>query len=80
MGAPTAGIIDRHGKLVWIGYSDVDKGDAFDQALEDILGGKIDLARSRALQLRTSREPPSMGQKRLANSHSLIPRAHSLWK
>lgn len=79
MSAPTA-IIDQHGKLVWIGYPDVGKGDAFDQALEDILGGKINLARSRALQLRTNREPLGIGQTRLANSHSLIPRTHSLWK
>jgi thiol-disulfide isomerase/thioredoxin len=56
MGAPTAGIIDRYGKLVWIGYPDVVKGYAFDEALEDTLAGKIDLARSRALQLSTSRE------------------------
>jgi hypothetical protein len=56
MGAPTAGIIDQHGKLVWIGYPDVDKGYAFDQALEDTLAGKIDLGRSRALQTRSSHE------------------------
>lgn len=56
MGAPTAGIIDQHGKLVWTGYPDVAKGYAFDQALEDTLAGKIDLARSRALQIRSSHE------------------------
>jgi thiol-disulfide isomerase/thioredoxin len=56
MGAPTAGIIDQHGKLVWIGYPDVAKGYAFDQALKDTLAGKIDLARSRALQIRSSHE------------------------
>jgi thiol-disulfide isomerase/thioredoxin len=56
MGAPTAGIIDQHGKLVWIGYPDVDKGYAFDQALEDTLAGKVDLARSRALQMDLTQE------------------------
>jgi thiol-disulfide isomerase/thioredoxin len=56
MGAPTAGIIDQHGKLVWIGYPDVAKGYSFDRALEDTLADKIDPARSRALQIRTSRE------------------------
>jgi len=56
MGAPTAGIIDQHGKLVWIGYPEVDKGYAFDQALEDTLAGKVDLARSRALQMDLTQE------------------------
>jgi thiol-disulfide isomerase/thioredoxin len=56
MGAPTAGIIDQHGNLVWIGYPDVAKGYTFDQALEDALAGKIDLAQSRALQTRLSQE------------------------
>jgi thiol-disulfide isomerase/thioredoxin len=56
MGAPTAGIIDQHGKLVWIGYPDVAKGYTFDQALEDTLAGKVDLARSRALQIKLSQE------------------------
>lgn len=56
MGAPTAGIIDQHGKLVWVGYPDVDKGYAFDQALQDTLAGKTDLARARALQIRASKE------------------------
>jgi thiol-disulfide isomerase/thioredoxin len=56
LGAPTAGIIDQQGKLVWIGYPDVVKGYTFDQALEDTLGGKIDLARARALQASTSLE------------------------
>jgi thiol-disulfide isomerase/thioredoxin len=56
MGAPTAGIIDQHGKLVWIGYPDMAKGYTFDQALEDTLAGKIDLARSRALQIYLSQE------------------------
>lgn len=46
MGAPTAGIIDQYGRLVWIGYPDVAKGYAFDEALEDTLAGRIDLARS----------------------------------
>jgi len=56
MGAPTAGIIDQHGKLVWIGYPDVAKGYTFDQALEDTLAGKVDLAQSRALQIKLSHE------------------------
>jgi thiol-disulfide isomerase/thioredoxin len=56
MGAPTAGIVDRHGKLVWIGYPDVAKGYTFDQALEDTLAGKVDLAQSRALQSKLSQE------------------------
>lgn len=56
MGAPTAGIIDQHGRLVWIGYPDVAKGYTFDQALNDALSGKVDLARSRALQNKLSRE------------------------
>ena len=56
MGAPTAGIVDQHGKLVWIGYPDVAKGYTFDQALEDTLAGKVDLARSRALQIELSHE------------------------
>jgi thiol-disulfide isomerase/thioredoxin len=56
MGAPTAGIIDQHGKLVWIGYPDVAKGYTFDQALEDTLAGKIDLAQARALQIKLSQE------------------------
>jgi thiol-disulfide isomerase/thioredoxin len=56
MGAPTAGIVDQHGKLVWIGYPDVAKGYTFDEALEDTLAGKVDLARSRALQIELSHE------------------------
>jgi thiol-disulfide isomerase/thioredoxin len=56
MGAPTAGIIDQHGKLVWIGYPDVAKGYTFDQALKDTLAGKVDLVRSRALQIKLSQE------------------------
>lgn len=56
MGAPTAGIIDQHGRLVWIGYPDVAKGYTFDQALEDTLAGKVDLARSQALQSELSQE------------------------
>jgi thiol-disulfide isomerase/thioredoxin len=56
MGAPTAGIVDQHGKLVWIGYPDVANGYTFDQALEDTLAGKVDLAQSRALQIKLSRE------------------------
>jgi thiol-disulfide isomerase/thioredoxin len=56
MGAPTAGIVDQHGKLVWIGYPDVAKGYTFDQALEDTLAGKVDLAQSRALQIELSHE------------------------
>jgi thiol-disulfide isomerase/thioredoxin len=56
LGAPTAGIIDQHGKLVWIGYPDVAKGYTFDQALEDTLAGKVDLARSRALQMYQTQE------------------------
>jgi thiol-disulfide isomerase/thioredoxin len=56
MGAPTAGIVDQHGKLVWIGYPDVAKGYTFDQALKDTLAGKVDLARSRALQIELSHE------------------------
>jgi hypothetical protein len=56
IGAPTAGIIDQHGKLVWIGYPDVAKGYTFDQALEDTLAGKVDLARSQALQIELSQE------------------------
>jgi len=49
-GAPTAGIIDQHGNLVWIGYPSESNGYTFDQALEDTLVGKIDLDRSHALQ------------------------------
>lgn len=56
MGAPTAGIIDKHGTLVWIGYPDVAKGYTFDQALEDTLAGTVDLARSQALQIELSQE------------------------
>jgi thiol-disulfide isomerase/thioredoxin len=56
MGAPTAGIIDQHGKLVWIGYPDLAKGYTFDQALEDTLAGKVDLVQSRALQIKLSQE------------------------
>jgi thiol-disulfide isomerase/thioredoxin len=56
MGAPTAGIIDQHGKLVWIGYPDVAKGYTFVQALEDTLAGKVDLARSHALQIELSHD------------------------
>jgi thiol-disulfide isomerase/thioredoxin len=56
LGAPTAAIIDRRGKLVWIGYPNVLKGYTFDQALEDTLDGKIDLERSRALQAGTIKE------------------------
>jgi thiol-disulfide isomerase/thioredoxin len=56
MGAPTAGIIDQYGKLVWIGYPDRIQDYGFDQALQDTLAGKVDLARSRALQLATSQE------------------------
>jgi thiol-disulfide isomerase/thioredoxin len=56
LGAPTAGIVDQHGKLVWIGYPDVAKGYTFEQALEDTLAGKVDLARSRALQIELSHD------------------------
>jgi thiol-disulfide isomerase/thioredoxin len=56
LGAPTAGIVDQHGKLVWIGYPDVAKGYTFDQALKDTLNGKVDLAQSRALQIELSDE------------------------
>ncbi len=56
LGAQTADIIDQQGKLVWIGYPDVAKGNTFDQALEDTLAGKIDLARSRALQIDLTQE------------------------
>jgi hypothetical protein len=49
-GIPTAAIVDQHGKLVWVGYPDVVQGYPFDLALKDALAGKIDLARSRALQ------------------------------
>jgi thiol-disulfide isomerase/thioredoxin len=49
-GIPTAAIVDQHGKLVWVGYPDVVQGYPFDQAIKDALAGKIDLARSRALQ------------------------------
>jgi thiol-disulfide isomerase/thioredoxin len=56
IGAPTAGIIDQHGTLVWIGYPDVAKGYTFDQALEDTFAGKVDLARSQALQIELSQE------------------------
>jgi thiol-disulfide isomerase/thioredoxin len=55
-GAPTAAIVDRRGKLVWIGYPNVPKGYTFDQALADTLNGKIDLERSRALQAETIKE------------------------
>jgi hypothetical protein len=56
LGAPTAAIVDRRGKLVWIGYPNVPKGYTFDQALADTLNGKIDLERSRALQAETIKE------------------------
>jgi thiol-disulfide isomerase/thioredoxin len=49
-GIPTACIVDRRGKLVWVGYPDVVQSYSFDQALEDTLGGKIDLVRARTLQ------------------------------
>jgi thiol-disulfide isomerase/thioredoxin len=53
-GVPTACIIDRQGKLVWVGYPDVVQSYPFDQALEDTLAGKIDLVRSRTLQTSNS--------------------------
>jgi thiol-disulfide isomerase/thioredoxin len=56
MGAPTAGIIDQQGKLVWIGYPDRAEGYTFDQALKNTLAGKSDLAQSRALQAANSEE------------------------
>jgi thiol-disulfide isomerase/thioredoxin len=56
LGAPTAGIVDQHGRLVWIGYPDVAKGYTFDQALKDTLAGKVDLTQSRALQIQLSHE------------------------
>lgn len=56
LGAPTAGIVDRRGKLVWIGYPDVAKGYTFEHALKDTLAGKVNLARSRALQIELSNE------------------------
>lgn len=56
LGVPTAGIVDREGRLVWIGYPDVPKGYSFDQALLDALADKTDLARSRDLQSQTSAE------------------------
>jgi thiol-disulfide isomerase/thioredoxin len=49
-GVPTACIIGRQGRLVWVGYPDVVQSYPFDQALEDTLAGKIDLVRSRTLQ------------------------------
>jgi thiol-disulfide isomerase/thioredoxin len=56
LGIPTACIIDQHGKLAWVGYPDLVQSYAFDQALDDTLAGKIDLARARALQASTIRE------------------------
>jgi thiol-disulfide isomerase/thioredoxin len=69
LGIPTACIIDQQGKLAWVGYPDIVQRYPFDQALEDTLAGKIDLARSRDLQSSTSREtakfkgPEAQGQK-----------------
>jgi thiol-disulfide isomerase/thioredoxin len=56
LGAPVAFIIDMRGKLAWVGYPDLVQSYAFDQALEDTLAGKTDLARARALQVATDRE------------------------
>ncbi len=56
LGIPTACIVDQHGKLAWVGYPDQVQNYAFDQALEDTVAGKIDLARARALQVSTSQE------------------------
>ena len=56
LGAPTAIIIDRHGKIAWIGYPNVNNGYTFDQALDDTLAGSVDLRRSRALQASTNRD------------------------
>jgi thiol-disulfide isomerase/thioredoxin len=56
LGIPTACIVDQHGKLAWVGYPDLVQSYAFDQALDDTLAGKIDLARARALQVSTTRE------------------------
>jgi thiol-disulfide isomerase/thioredoxin len=56
LGIPTACIIDQQGKLAWVGYPDLIQSYAFDQALDDTIGGKIDLTRARALQASTIRE------------------------
>jgi thiol-disulfide isomerase/thioredoxin len=56
LGAPTAGIVDQHGELVWIGYPDVTEAYTFDHALKDTLTGKLDLARSRAMQVELSHQ------------------------
>jgi thiol-disulfide isomerase/thioredoxin len=66
LGAPVAFIIDRQGKLAWVGYPDLVQSYAFDQAIEDTLAGKTDLQRASALQVATSRESAKLleaGQK-----------------
>jgi thiol-disulfide isomerase/thioredoxin len=66
LGAPVAFIVDREGRLAWVGYPDLIQSYAFDQALEDTLAGKADLARARALQIATSNESAKLikaGQK-----------------
>jgi thiol-disulfide isomerase/thioredoxin len=56
LGVPVAFIIDKQGNLAWVGYPDLVQSFAFDQALEDTLASKNNLARARALQIATHHE------------------------
>jgi thiol-disulfide isomerase/thioredoxin len=56
LGIPTACIVDQQGKLAWVGYPDQVQSYTFDQALDDTVAGKTDLARARMLQATTIRE------------------------
>jgi glyceraldehyde-3-phosphate dehydrogenase/erythrose-4-phosphate dehydrogenase len=50
VGIPGAFIIDRQGKLAWVGRIPTVRSYTFDQALEDTLADKTDLRRARAVQ------------------------------
>ncbi|HEX4860287.1 MAG TPA: TlpA disulfide reductase family protein [Rhizomicrobium sp.] len=50
---PNIVIVDGNGKIAWMGNTGEDKAYPFDDALKDVLSGKVDAARAHALQEKT---------------------------
>jgi thiol-disulfide isomerase/thioredoxin len=49
IGVPTVFIIDKQGKIAWVGTTAMKQSYSFDEALHDTLAGKADLQRARHL-------------------------------
>jgi hypothetical protein len=55
-GLPTSFVVDRQGRVVWVGHPIGPVRNAFDAAVEQALKGESDLAAARELQKDLNRE------------------------